>query len=268
LTRLGTAQDSTALCTSCHLDTQAYGSFSGPRVYGESAHGNPLSGVTRVPSGVATGDCLNCHDPHGQGYPKLLKGPRSGEFCLAAGCHESGAFGTLWPGKAAYQVAGGVHRQPPALPKPGVRRTYPRRDLPAGFCVNCHNPHGALDPRTGRVTPGLTNAARAELCYQCHTELRFTFARPSHHPVDEPGSDLTCTSCHNPHLVGWSGRVTDPDRPTAVMVNRDEFCLRCHDGSFGLATDLRAKLATGEHPGGSCLGCHEPHGSSRPHLQR
>lgn len=289
MTWLGSVTDSTALCVSCHVDTQAYGAWPGPRVYAESPHANPLTGVSRPKSGLSTGECLNCHDPHNAGNPKLLSGPWTNDFCLASGCHDTAELSGLWPGKAAYQFAGGVHANPPSVAKPGVRRTYPGRDEAPGSCTNCHDPHGALDPRTGRLTPGLTNAAGAGLCYQCHSNLRFTFAGYSRHRVDEPGTDLTCTTCHNPHVVGrFGGTVSDPDRPGSVISADDAFCLRCHDGSFGLAANVQRELASpgvlGSFFGGDqnrnlhyahvterhakCLNCHDPHGSNNRALLR
>lgn len=288
--RLGTKLDSTAQCTACHLDTQVYGAYSGPSVFAESAHGNPLTGVQS--RGHAVGECLVCHDPHGRGNAKLLVSARGSEFCL--GCHERAGGGfSLWNGRTGFLAPDAVHGNPPAVARPGVRRTYPGRDAAAGSCVNCHNPHGALDSRTGRLTPALTNAGGAELCYQCHTELRYTFTSRSRHGVDEPGTGLTCTSCHNPHAVSRLGYpVTDPRQPsvrmeypsTAAFVRTtayNAFCLRCHDGSFaGPAANLSAELAVpgamgrfyaaGQNlhyrhvtwAGFGCANCHSSHGSA------
>lgn len=290
--RLGTAQDSTALCTACHLDTQSFGAYNGPAVYAESAHGDPLTGVRAAGRGLATGECLNCHDPHGRGYPKLLTGTRGSEFCLT--CHERAGQGfSVWPGRAGYQSAEAVHGNPPAAPKAGVRRTYPGRDAAAGSCVNCHSPHGVLDTRTGRLTPALTNAGGAELCYQCHTQLRFAFADRSRHGVDEPGTGLSCTSCHNPHVVSRLDQpVTDPRQPAARMsypaaasatrtTEYNAFCLRCHDGSYAgpaanVALELTAAGVSGKFfaggknlhyqhvtwAGHGCGNCHSAHGSA------
>jgi predicted CXXCH cytochrome family protein len=288
------------MCLACHVDAQAYGAYSGPKVFAESPHGNPLTGVSRFGSGYATGECLNCHDPHGKGYAKLLVEPRGSDFCLR--CHEAASIGaglaSLWPGKGAYQMAGGVHSAPPVVPKTGVRRTYPGRDAQPGSCVNCHNPHGAMDSRTGQLTAGMTNAAGASLCYQCHGDMRFTFMSLSRHGVDEPGSGLTCLSCHNPHLVSRLGQpVTDPTQPNVRMsypataattrtTAYNDFCLRCHDGSTAMAENLELQLgsagAQGDFAGGGrnlhyahvtergmgCANCHASHGSSNRALLR
>ncbi|MGE5507582.1 MAG: cytochrome c3 family protein [Chitinophagales bacterium] len=300
LLRLGSRQDSTAMCVACHVDAQAYGAYSGPKVYAASPHGNSLTGVARPGTGFATGECLNCHDPHGKGYAKLLVEPRGNELCLR--CHEAPSTGVtsagLWPGKVAFQAAGGVHANPPVVPKTGVRRTYPGRDALPGSCVNCHNPHGSMDARTGQLTAGMTNAAGSSLCYQCHPDLRFAFTSLSRHGVDDPASGLTCLSCHNPHLVSRLDQpVTDPKQPgvrmsfpataaTTRTTAYNAFCLRCHDGSTALAGNVELQLASASAPGGfsgggrnlhyahvterglGCANCHASHGSSNRALLR
>jgi len=64
------------------------------------------------------------------------------------------------------------------------------RHLAAGkSCINCHSGHSANDYFLVKETD-------VELCSSCHTDIGEAFANGDH---GAPGTDMTCTDCHNPH---------------------------------------------------------------------
>jgi DmsE family decaheme c-type cytochrome len=84
--------------------------------------------------------------------------------------------------------------------------------LPEGAmsCVDCHNPHGTMRPRSIQ-----TVAANDPGCFKCHADKRgpFTFEHP-------PVRTDNCWSCHEPH-----------GSANPRMLNRHEIrftCLECH----------------------------------------
>jgi len=122
--------------------------------------------------------CTACHSIHSQAKPVAVN-----ERC--ASCHSA-----VW---AQFQ------------------RPYKHR-LPEGAmtCIDCHNPHGALQRASLQ-----TYAANEPGCFNCHGNLRgpFTF---EHTPVRLEG----CTTCHEPH-----------GSANPRMLARAEvryLCLECH----------------------------------------
>ncbi|MFH1147944.1 MAG: cytochrome c3 family protein [Pseudomonadota bacterium] len=91
----------------------------------------------------------------------------------------------------------------------------------------------------------------ADLCYQCHGQLRGKFARGT---VHSPVANGRCTSCHDPHL-------SNEDKHLKDSVNR--LCLGCHKG-------LEAEMSTGRVHSvllqEKCTLCHSPHASELPKL--
>ena len=94
----------------------------------------------------------------------------------------------------------------------------------AGSCTTCHNPHAA-DERY------FLRAKTLVLCSSCHEEpasiphVALSFSGSGGHPVSmspdpfNPGQDLTCTSCHNPHATNFS---------TLLRNDRSLLCQSCH----------------------------------------
>jgi DmsE family decaheme c-type cytochrome len=87
----------------------------------------------------------------------------------------------------------------------------------------------------------------ANVCYQCHADVRGQFNLPAHHPVPEGRMD--CSECHSPHK--GSAR---PGGSTALL-NQDETCLRCHPAQRGPHVFEHEAMREG------CVACHNPHGS-------
>jgi DmsE family decaheme c-type cytochrome len=75
--------------------------------------------------------CVDCHQVHGSGHPKLLKGNSVKDTCTRCHMEKQGPF------------------------------VFEHADVTEN-CLNCHTPHGS-------VNNNLLNAAMPFLCLQCHT---------------------------------------------------------------------------------------------------
>jgi len=117
-------------------------------------------------------------------------------------------------------------------------------------CSDCHNIHGKGAPL--HVAPFTTTSRpiEADVCGNCHKQVRNATLKPSHHPIIE--GKVTCSDCHNPH-----GAVT-PSMLKHETVNQQ--CFSCH-------ADKRGPFVFGHPPvEENCLTCHTPHGSSHEKL--
>jgi predicted CXXCH cytochrome family protein len=145
---------------------------------------------------VAGGMCVSCHNPHASAVPKLLRAPVP-DLCFS--CHDRNAMAK----KTVHASAAG------------------------GQCLVCHNPHGSDSAFV------LTQLVEGH-CESCHEEQasgRHVMIRVSPgdmHPVKgkadplRPGKELSCVSCHNPHVAGPGSQVAEKaKRPEAV-------CRQCH----------------------------------------
>ncbi|MDI3280842.1 MAG: cytochrome c3 family protein [Bacillota bacterium] len=267
--REGGDQEAMPLCITCHGERSSPPGFPGPLVYRQfSAHSNSITGAQWAGTQFLPGDCLNCHSIH---FPEttqglLRKDNADNGLCLA--CHGKGRrpWGR-WPGKEAYNVS--AHFAAPLAE--GVRRSDPSRPAFPGQCVNCHNPHGWEDQVGGGFPEKLLWTREPELCFLCHEEQREEFTQvgiDSRHKVDWPEQGISCSDCHNPHLV-WPAAtgslVSDPDRPNELLAFPewaysvrtrafDDFCLRCHDGTWPNAVDIRREISELNPPPGGYAG--------------
>jgi DmsE family decaheme c-type cytochrome len=150
-------------------------------------HVNHPNQTARILSSHARNDvgCVQCHAIHKNGPRGLVPRRAAAINAQCAACHQS-----VW---AEFQRP---HRHP----------------LPEGAmsCTDCHDPHGALFPRSVR-----TFEANQRSCMKCHAEKRgpFTF---EHAPVRLEG----CHICHAPH------GSANP----RMMVRHEvrNLCLECH----------------------------------------
>lgn len=289
-----TSGEPNQLCATCHPAKVGGRSFTSLKTYHESRHADPKAGARRP--GEATsgaGECSACHPPHGSEYPGLLRAETPQRACLA--CHpKANAPDGLWRGEKAYARSG--H---------------------AALCLKCHNPHGVSDPRTGTAYPKMLTAGSPELCLSCHSKVAEQFAASreasaksgvrSRHPADEAGAKVSCADCHNPHVVranppgGYEAALSDPAQPGKLYAwlggnSSNEYCLRCHDGSWPGAANIKAEAADRTQTGSGfvwagkgvslhnlhlsryhkqkCSNCHDPHASTgstgiaRGHLLR
>lgn len=137
--------------------------------------------------------CVGCHSIH-QGAEKLRPRDQAGINRQCAGCHTA-----VW---AEFQ------------------RPYKHR-LPEGAmsCVDCHNPHGSLLPRSVRPV-----SANEPGCFKCHGD-RFGPFTYEHPPVRLEG----CWACHEPHGSANPRLLTRPEQRL--------LCLECH-ANIGVARTL------------------------------
>ena len=110
-------------------------------------------------------------------------------------------------------------------------------------CSDCHKVHVGPDLK---VKPRET----AEMCYQCHQEIRAEFLLPSHHPV--PEQRVFCIDCHDAHGTLYDGSLK---RETVKAT-----CSQCHGEKEGPFTYEHADLTE------DCFSCHRPHGSVNNNL--
>jgi DmsE family decaheme c-type cytochrome len=232
--------------------------------------------------------CESCHGPGGKHAestsaedilsPERLSGVSADKSCLACHLNKTSHSGRILGSHARGQVKCAtchpVHRNGPngmVTRKPRqvneqcttchttawaeFRKPHAHR-LPEGAmsCIDCHNPHGTINPRQVR-----TFAANEPGCLNCHSDKRgpFTF---EHAPMRFEG----CQSCHQPH------GSTNPR-----MLTRHEVrfvCLECHSNLGVPATALGQTTALGNVPPAfhdlrsprfqNCTICHQKvHGS-------
>ena len=177
-----------------------------------AGHANSLHGKNQI----ACTDCHSIHEP--KESPHLLADTRN---VLCFNCHKET--------QAAFR-------------KPYRHLLYEG----AIFCVDCHQPHGGLQPRQMRVAFG-----NESICVKCHTEKRgpFAFAHPTTHLEG-------CTACHEPH---------GSTNPKMLIRHEQRFlCLECHSFAPGIPGaqppsfhDLRSPRFQ------NCTTCHvKVHGSN------
>lgn len=186
-------------CSHCHeLDFRKAGE---PETPDQSpcykCHAKIMSEFKFAHGPSAVWSCLLCHDGKSR-EKKLAAVAPIGKTCF--NCHEN-----AWE-----------------------KRKYKHGPTAAGACTTCHNPHGANRPNFLRMAP-------RDLCPSCHEEI---LSRPhaimsfsgTGHPLYlspdplNPGRDLTCVSCHNPHGEDSDAFLNGYDESKS----RKRFCTACH----------------------------------------
>ena len=111
-------------------------------------------------------------------------------------------------------------------------------------CFSCHRLHEGPNQK-------VSHDQMAELCYQCHPDVRTQFNLSSRHPVREKRMD--CFDCHDPH------GSTQPKMLRGETIR--DMCTRCHMDKSGPFIFEHGDVTE------ECTACHSPHGSvSRPLL--
>jgi len=116
-------------------------------------------------------------------------------------------------------------------------------------CSSCHTVHGNRNEYL--VREDLDN-----FCVSCHSSAAMEFQRRSAHPLES--GNIRCVDCHD------LSSITTAE----FKIGFDWGCQSCHEENAG--PFLYEHPVTYSHlvEGGSCLECHEPHGSSNDRLLR
>lgn len=191
-------------CEACHSPGAAHV---------ETADAERIRSFHRLPSAEISEVCLTCHarmEEHA-GFASSAHGRNQLPCTDCHGIHEAGQGIHLWVARSD-QLCMRCHRETESSFNKPFRHKYQEGAI---NCVDCHQPHGGLNPRQVRLANGNEVA-----CFKCHTDKRgpFTFEHP---PMRMEG----CKACHEPH-----GSV-NPKLLTRNQVS--QLCLECHSVATG-----------------------------------
>ena len=134
-------------------------------------------------------------------------------------------------------------------------------------CDACHVPHVAEGP----FLP--THKTQQDLCFGCHgpgstadvqSELIAPGVRSSHPSTSAVPGEVTCSSCHTPHL-GPAENNPSSIRVSSEATSGAAVCsgAECHPDVVATISAGHASVSSPESPAKiPCLGCHEPHAST------
>lgn len=210
----------------------------------ESAAIEQIVSFNKIPANQITQRCLNCHgrmDDHA-GFASGLHGRNQVSCTDCHRIHESEQSVHLWAVRSD-QLCVRCHRENlAAFNKPFRHKLHEG----AINCVDCHQPHGGLNPKQVNLFHGQETA-----CMKCHSDKRGPFV------FEHPSMKLEgCMACHEPH-----GSVN------AKMLTRSsvkQLCLECHSMSQGTLAPQPASFHDLRSPQyQNCTNCHvRIHGSN------
>ncbi len=219
----------------------------------------------KVMHGPANSDCGTCHVQTGEAKDhKFAYVVAKEQLCLRCHAipHEAVMHLPVRDGKCmdCHDPHGSDHRR--------VLLADPKRDLclrchkqdiakmkfvhgpvAVGACIVCHKAHSSTQPNL------LVQDAKS-LCLTCHAEVQAKSEQGMHmHAALEQG----CTRCHDAHASNHHFQLHE---------EAPGLCLSCHKERFDQMI-AGAKVVHGAITAeGGCTGCHEPHSSKLPSLQR
>jgi len=222
-------------CESCHGPGQAHV---------DAGDGSQIVAFAKVSAKEVSKNCLTCHaktETHAGG-PTSLHGKNQLACTECHSVHQSKESLHLLTEKSD-QLCITCHKETQAAFAKPFRH---RLQEGAIHCVDCHAPHGGLNPRQMKTARGNEIA-----CAKCHSDKRGPFAF-EHAAMRLEG----CMSCHEPH-----GSVNPK---MLVRSQQHLLCLECHS----TAPDILASQPPSFHDLRSarfqnCTTCHlKVHGSN------
>lgn len=195
---------------------------------------------------------VNCSDCHQTKPPGGPTGPWKDKLDQKAceDCHKPESKGFL-SGKHGMRVAQGMPPMQPALAKLPMKKDAQDKNL---GCDSCHAPH-SFDIRQAAV----------ESCLTCHDDKHsLAFKQSAHFRLwqqeiagsAEPGSGVSCASCHLPRYTKNTAGVLSTHvehnqnmnlRPNEKMIR--SVCMNCHGLGFTLDALADTELVTSNFNG-------------------
>lgn len=260
---MDTALQTDALCTACHNKDGWSGSD-------HQSGGSRYSGA--VPAAVEKNGCVNCHVSHGaeQGESLLqlsAVGASLDSNCVTT-CHNGvspysdipGQFNRTYSHPLDYDGGATAHTANELLPLATARKHV--------HCVDCHNPHQArwqdapLDAINAPAVNGVLKGARG-------VAMNGEMIVPAIYEYQ------VCFGCHSGNDAR-NGDFNDSILRVRRIYNSQDLSERFDPATAGsyhpvatATTGTGASLrATAKTDYIYCNSCHQPHGSSEPHLLR
>jgi DmsE family decaheme c-type cytochrome len=216
-----------------------------------------FAGPTLAQKADVTPVCANCHEQSHASIAATAHGSKNdaaGSMCQA--CHGDASAHVKDPTKNMMKKA--FAKAVPGGERDAVCMTCHAGNRHLAFwesgkhakndvsCGDCHNIHGKV--QAPKISPYTTTSRplEADVCGNCHKQVRNATLKPSHHPIIE--GKVKCSDCHNPH-----GALTQ------AMVKHEsinEQCYSCHADKRGPYVFAHPVVEE------NCLTCHTPHGSS------
>lgn len=234
-------------CDACHSahgsDHRAFTTAGAPEMCLTCHTADDALSASHGGYNIANADCLNCHNPHVSGNPKLVRDHIHPPFEDPDGCgmcHETGAEGQAQLVVDEVELCGMCHESVADSPDDEHQHV----PFVMGECGSCHGVHAS-------DYEGMLRYEGSDLCFTCHEAVKESEELPVSH---KPFREGQCLECHSPHSSPTAGLLTKP---------KEQFCFSCHE-------DLKKEIDQGQpHApviGGDCTACHEPHAGETANL--
>ena len=162
-----------------------------------------------TPSPIPPEDCQSCH----------IDVATEWQFTPHAEAYTNEAFQSAWFNQRSNPTCLTCHTTG-YVPR---TQTYKQEGV---ACIACHGDTPITHP------PDVVSAVGGEVCADCHTSTYSEWEQGAHST-----SDITCTSCHDPHHA------------RLIAVNSQALCLACH----GTVEQSYSHIT---HPDQQCVDCH------------
>lgn len=277
--------DDNTLCDGCHTTPWKGDSYGGNWIYAGSAHGSSPSAIWPGPvppartSATAAGQCLNCHDPHGQSdadgvIPSLLVAREEG-LCLT--CHDGQPAST----DIRSDLQKAFHH--PVTEYTG-RHAGASESSPTSFgasplnnrhseCADCHDSHVArTDPQGGPLSPdapkSILGVSRVAVINGGAGSIpTYTFVPGQDTLSSSPAEYQLCFKCHSSWTYQPGGQTDmalafNPNNSSYHPVEAAGKNPGIHPLSFAGGMDATSIVQCGSCHGSDFGSVRGPHGSS------